>query len=304
MDQLAFATYVSDKEDLYWAAVLAESIRSFAGRFGRAPIDLYLIDPDEDLKQAASEKFGPFEVTIYNSPTPKAAKRFPYAGKAFASAQAERNAEGKAAILAWLDPDTVFVREPGHFILPDKITFGYRPVMHKLIGSLFAEPPDEFWSRLYQKLRVNSEHIFPVTAPVDGKIIRAYFNAGILVVRPERGLLRRWPDAFGELYADPFFVEQCQGDQRKMIFLHQAALAGGLLRTISREETIELPDTYNYPFFWLIEELPPDRRKKSLDEVITFRHDMWFSDPANVSKLIDDSRIYEWLKARMPKEKL
>jgi 2-oxo-4-hydroxy-4-carboxy--5-ureidoimidazoline (OHCU) decarboxylase len=55
--------------------------------------------------------------------------------------------------------------------------------------------------------------------------IRPYFNAGLLIVRPELRLLRAWPGAFQKAAADKELTNMCRQDQRKMVFLHQAALA-------------------------------------------------------------------------------
>ena len=71
--------------------------------------------------------------------------------------------------------------------------------------------------------------IFPVKTPVDREKLRAYFNAGVLILRPEMGVLRRWPSCFATLYTDSVFVTWCKQDQLKAIFLHQAALAGAIL---------------------------------------------------------------------------
>ncbi len=301
---IVFVTHAGDAEDFYWASILVESIRTFGGELKDAPVWVYLLDPTPELEKQAADKQTTLKIIIKRSITPAGGKRYPYSAKAFAAALAENDAIGKYEILAWLDADAVFVKEPREFLLPRGICYGYRPVMHKVIGSSYSKPPDEFWTRVYQKFSILPASIFPVTSPVDGEVLRAYFNAGVTIVRPEKGILRKWPECFKALCDDSFIAGQCQADQRKAIFLYQVALDGAVLSTVTEKETLLLPETYNYPFFWLTEEYPADKKPSSLDDLIMFRHNMWFSDPANISKLKDSSKIYEWFKARVPKAKL
>ena len=188
-------------------------------------------------------------------------------------------------------------------MLGSGVSFGYRPVTHKRIGSLYSEPPDEFWSRIYQKLSVPEDSIFPMSTVADKKIIRPYFNAGLLVVRPERGILRKWRQSFTTLYEDPALVEMCHQDEDKKIFIHQVALAGAMLSLLKREEMVEFSHLFNYPLFF--DELFPSEEKfDSLDGVITLRYDVLFRKPPPdwSQKLKGPSEIISWLKERFEKK--
>ena len=240
---IVFASYASDDEALRWILVMVESLRVFGGQLRDAPVRVYLPDDQPEMEKAFMTKPIPTGISFGLNNTPTEAKSFRFAGKVFASALAEAEAVGKYQLLAWLDPDVVFVKEPREFLLPDSISFGYRPVMHKLIGSRFSELPDEFWSRVYDKLGITRASIFPVKTPIDGEVLRAYFNAGMLILRPEMGVLRKWPSCFAALYGDAMFIKWCKQDELKSIFLHQAALAGAVLLTLRKEDTLELSET-------------------------------------------------------------
>ena len=175
--------------------------------------------------------------------------------------------------------------------------------MLKLIGSAYNEPPDEFWSRLYDKFSVKPEAIFPITTPVDSTQIRAYFNAGIIIVRPERGILRKWPVFYEKLYSDPFYQEECKKDVKKRIFLHQTALVGAVLNMLSWDEMTSFDDRYNYPFFFF-EKYPADKQLKSLDDAVTIRHDgVMYRDKDWKKKMNDTSKIAEWIKREFTKDR-
>jgi hypothetical protein len=204
---------------------------------------------------------------------------FYYAAKVFAAARAEEQAEGRGGILAWLDEDTIVLQEPEAFALQPGRALAYRPVMHKNIGTLYAQPVDDFWARIYRKLSVPDSALFPMITPADGDTIRPYFNAGLLVVRPERGILRRWAEDFTVLAGDTVLVSMSREDRFKRIFLHQTALVGAILNRAAREEMLELPAQYNYPLFFK-EMYGASHAFDDIADVVTLRYDVYFRDPA------------------------
>lgn len=297
--RLIFASYAHDNDDLHWAAVMFESIDSFTGRYKSLPRWLYLVDSSPQLESLAVKMQPRYGYIIKRSVTPTQASDLFYAGKVYASTVAENEAAGQCAYLAWLDPDIVFVKPPESFDLPENIALGYRPVMHQLIGSSYDQPPDQFWSRLYSLLNVHDSTMFPMITPVGESKIRPYFNAGMIIVRPEKGILRGWPVAFEKLYRDSTIMAMVNSDKLKAIFLHQAALAGNILTKIGRAEMLELPPTYNYPLN-LADKYPPDKKPQSLDNLMMFRHDGRFTTAEDFAKVDDGSKIIAWLKQRLP----
>lgn len=299
--QIVFGTYAEDADALYWILVMVESVREFGGSLRHVPVWVYLPDDQPELGKAPTPRPVPEGVTFKRSNTPAEAKPFWFAGKVFAAALAEAEAVGHYQLLAWLDPDVIFVKEPRDFLLPDSVSLGYRPVMHKLIGSRYSEPPDEFWSRVYDQLEVPVAAIFPVVTPVDQETIRAYFNAGLLVLRPEMGVLRKWPVCFATLYSDSVFIGWCKQNRLMAIFLHQAALAGDLLSTLTKQDMVELSDAYNYSVY-LEDKYPPAKRPRSVDDVIMFRHESIFNDSTGLAKIKNAAKMYPWVKARVLKK--
>ncbi len=302
-NRLVFGTFAETEEQLYHCLVLTESIRAFAGRFKDAPVWIYLPERLLEMDRQIRQKFSSLDAEIKTSSAPTEALQFYFASKVFAAAKAEQEAEGKTQILVWMDEDTVVLKDPDEFILGEGINFGYRPVMHKNIGSFYSDPPDEFWSRVYRKLAVPESAVFPVVTPADGDTIRTYINAGILVVRPERGLLRKWADCFPVLYQDSVFVKMAEEDVKKRIFLHQAALAGAILVHLKKEEMIEFSDLINYPIFFG-EMFGATKDFHSLDEAVTLRYDVYFRNPAAdwSQQLKGAPEIISWLKERLDKE--
>lgn len=299
---VVFATFAEDDEQLSHVLILAESIRAFAGKYQDAPIHLYL--PNERLETAdrrTLSRLAELKVAIGHSSAPREALEYYFARKVFAAAEAESALGAKSEILVWLDEDTIVLREPSALLLDSKVAFGYRPVMHNRSGSLYDQPPGQFWGRIYKMLDIDDAALFPMTTPADHQKIRPYFNAGLLAVRPERRLLAQWAGSFRTLYQDPALQEMCRDDVTRRLFLHQTALVS-VLTLLNREEMIEFPVQYNYPMLFRLmygglEDFD------SIEDVVTLRYDIYFRDPAPdwADKLSGPADKIEWLKGRLGK---
>lgn len=302
--RIIFAGFAEGAEQLSHMLVLVESVRKFAGRFRNAPVWIYVPEGTTEKYKNILEDISALHADIHESATPEAALEYDFSRKVFAAAEAETQAETQTEILVWLDEDTIFLKEPEDFLLPKDKSLGYRPVMHQNIGSLYSDPPDAFWSRVYNNLSIPESVLFPMVTPADQRTLRPYFNAGLLVVRPEHGILRKWPENFKKLYEDAVFAEMCQKDVYKRIFLHQAALVGAILTTAKKEEMLEFSPDYNYPLFFH-EKFEATRKFGDISEAITTRYDIYFRDPSPgwSERLKGPKEIIAWLKEKFPETK-
>ncbi len=274
--------------------LLAESIRAFGGAFSGDPIWFFLPDVGKSLTEPARRRLAVLDVRVVPFPVEAEKLRFFFMGQLAGLAQAEAQAAGETDLLAWLDSNTILVNEPKEFLLPEGKSLGYRPVHHLLVGSRFDQPLDPFWEQIYQSCRVPPERVFPIRPVVEDLRMRPYFNAGILVARPERRLFRDWYDTFLNLYQLSVFKAFYEQDQRYTIFLHQAVLAGVALRSLEQGELLELPATYNYPVH-LFERDTTNRRPASMDELVTFRHEGFYQDANWMQKMPASDRLKQWL---------
>ncbi|MGD2201419.1 MAG: hypothetical protein PVJ38_07310 [Candidatus Bathyarchaeota archaeon] len=276
---------------------MTESIRAFAGPLSQNPI--WVFTPDEgELSTTIKDKLLsldvsliPFEIGVEN-------RGFPFIGHASAIALAESEASGRTNILAWLAPNTVVLREPRSFLLSEGKSLGFRPVHHTLVGSRYDEPLDPFWTLVYRYCGVPQDRVFPMVTHVDGMRIRPYINAGILIVRPEKGLLQAWRDLFLKVYGDPSFQEFYEGDRLYTIFVHQALLSGVILSSLAKEELQELPPCYNYPLHLYFEDAT-EGRPSSLEELVTFRHEGFYEEPLWGDKIPAGEPLKRWLAEKV-----
>ena len=299
-EPIIFATFAEDAGSLANVLLMAESIRTFGGRYKDAPIRAYMPARLAEQEAGVVAGFKRLDVEQRSSEASEDAAWFYYSAKVFAAAKAEAEAKGAAEILAWLDEDTIVLREPGEFMLPDGKNLGYRPVMHKNIGLLYAGPVDIFWGRVFNLLSVPEAALFPMVTPADGDTLKPYFNAGCMVVRPERGLLAKWSDCWTTLYGDSLLTEMCRADVKYRIFIHQAALAGAILIHLETDELLEFSSRINYPIFF--EQMFGAKRVfDDITDVVTFRHESYFRKPAPdwEKKLKGPADRIAWIKERL-----
>jgi hypothetical protein len=302
MEKLIFSSLLFPGESSEGRALLlAESIRAFAGSLSKSAIWYFAIENRSRLSESTGDKLLDLGVTLKNCTVPSEILGFPLAVLPFTAALAESVASDRTEFLAWLSSDTLVLQEPKEFLLQDNKTVGVRPVHHTLVGSRYEEPLDPFWTQIYRYFDVPQEHVFPMTAHVDGVRIRPYFNAGHLVVRPERGLLRAWHDSFLEVYQLPAFREFYRRDGRYATFIHQAVLAGMILAALPPEEIQVLPSVYNYPLHLYTKDVT-DSRPSSLEELVTFRYESFFEDPEWDKKIPAGEPLKRWIAERLEKQ--
>lgn len=244
---LAIATYSESQAELCCALRLIHSLRRFGGRLNETPVSICV--PREFFAAASASEAAREAAQILPIGLPPSHKWLYYSGKVYAAAAAEASTDSNTP-LAWLDCDTIVLDEPHAFLLPPGIALAFRPVMHNRTGSLYDRTPNAYWTRIYDLLDLDDDLLFPMLSQADEQKIRAYFQAGCLVVSSAAGILRRWPDAFEQLARDPVLNEMCRVDRTLNVFLHQAALVGAVLPVVRREAMIELSESYNYPAFF------------------------------------------------------
>ena len=278
--------------------LLAESIRDFGGALSDRPIWFFAPNLGRELSLDTMTCFQGLNVEVIPMEIDQEVLKFPFTGHAEAAAMAESKADGNADLLAWIAPNTLVLHEPIDFLLDSNIKLGYRPVHHKLLGLLYDEPLDSFWNLVYNHCGVKEEQIFSMKPHVENEPIKPYFNAGLLIVRPERKLFRNWRDSFLNVYRHQDLLELYKKDQRYAIFIHQAILSGVLLSTLEKNEMEELPADYNYPIH-LYPEDDTDGRPDSLDDCITLRHETFHQNPDWTEKIPLNHELKQWISDRL-----
>jgi hypothetical protein len=298
MERLVFATMVASSRFASGALLLLESLRRFGGELADKPCIVLVPKMAEPLSIGVKNRLSLLNASLVLFDLEEEARQFPLAAMVFALSKAEAETKGKTEVLVWMDTNTLVFNPPTVFLLPRGTNYAHRPVHHTLIGSIYEKPLDSFWSLIYQHCRVTEDKVFPMETCVRDNTLRPYFNAGLFVGRPERGLLTGWRDRFEQLYRHPDFVPFYEKDVRYKIFMHQAVLTGVVLNMCQREETKELPEAVNYPLH-LHDQYPIEHRPKVLNDLITCRYES-INDLLNLPERIPVKEpLKSWLKEKI-----
>jgi len=290
--ELTFAFMQTHGGDERESLLLARGIRRFGGIFAHAPVWILIPRERSPFSEKTRNLLRQLDVDLVPFDVPDSVLDFPFGGKVFAAGAAESRLDSGAQILVWMDSDTVILREPREFLLPDDISLGYRPVMLKNISSRYDQPVNEFWRIIFETCGTPEAHIFPMETTSDRVVIRPQFNAGLLLVRPEKGLLRAWAENFAGLYAHPAFDKYYQEHILYKIFVHQSVLSATLLAMLRRGEMHDLGPDVNLPVF-----LGPERE----GAVTSLRYDdfKFFTGPDWESKITLDEDRMAWLRKQV-----
>ncbi len=295
--RIAFATTAIGR-DTTRAILLFDSLRTFGGELANSPCFLLVPTKREPLPDEIKERLVALNVHLISFDIEEDAVRFPLAALVYAAARAEQQVRDETEILVWMNEDTLIVNPPLGVLLEEGTNFAYRPVHHTKISSVYNKPPDDFWSLIYQHCGVEKGKVFPMETCVRDNTIRAHFNAGLLVVRPEQCLLEKWLDHFRRLYQHPDFQPFFKNDVIYMVFMHQAVLAGVVMQMFERKELLELPETYNYPIH-LHQEYPIEHRPQLLNNLITCRYE-GIEDLRNSLRIIPvEKPLEDWMDERL-----
>jgi len=292
VNELNFAYMQTHGGDERESLLLARSIRRFGGTYADAPIWILIPRGRSPFSEGSQVALHQLDVNLVSFDVPDSVLNFPFGGKVFAARAAESSLDSNGGLLAWMDSDTIVLREPREFLIPENTYLGYRPVMLKNISSLFDEAVNEFWQIIFETCETPEEHIFPMETTSDKVIIRPQFNAGVLVVRPGRGLLRAWAENFEASYGHPVLETYYQEHILYKIFVHQSVLSATLLAMLEREEMHDLGPDVNLPIF-----LESERE----DATASLRYDdfKFFSRPDWESKIFLDEERMAWLREQV-----
>jgi hypothetical protein len=291
---IAFATLAIPPVWVSETILLVESLRTFGGNLAEQTV-LILTLKGKPLSKKAVKLLEGWDVEWAEFEMNEEAHKFPLATVAHGAAAAESALHGRTELLTWLLPDTLILNEPSDFLLPAHHQLGYRPVHHQNIGSGYNQPPDSFWQQIYQHCAVPEERIFQMETCYREEV-RPYFNAGILVTRPEKGILTSWLETFQKTFRHPDFV-QFFSQRKYAIFMHQAILAGVVLNKVSTDQMTELPENFNYPLHMHLN-YPQTWRPYSLNQLVTVRYERTRHLPGFLNNIQVGPPLSQWLKEK------
>ncbi len=135
----------------------------------------------------------------------------------------------------------------------------FRPVHIQNVGSLAAEPMDEFWETIYRTIGIEAYALHsPVLCRCPNAAPLFQYTSILQSTRP-KGVLRLWLEYFKVLVADQQFQSGACSSELHQIFLHQAILSTLVAKLLPLERIRLLPSEYSYPLH-LHHKVPPAHR--------------------------------------------
>ena len=270
MKNITFAT-LATPNSVVKTILFIESLRRFGGEYATSPVQVVIPAHGGDLPESQARMLAALGAQKIPFEMPPELQTFPLALVAAGAAVAE-DAAAEEPLLAWMLPDTLVLNPPVAFHLPDGVDFAYRPVHHTLVGSIYDQPLDPFWSTIYRHCETPSARLFPMQTCLRDHTLRPYFNAGLAVLRPGLGLLCAWNRQFTSLAHHPDFESFYQQDGRYAVFMHQAVLSAVIPTRLVREQILELPENINYPLH-LHADYPATYRPEKISRLATCRYE-------------------------------
>ncbi|MBS0320097.1 MAG: glycosyltransferase [Proteobacteria bacterium] len=179
-----FALCIEDNAIRDQALLLCESVRTFGGRYRDAPIIAYSPRPALRVDAATRARLRELNVDYVDEPLNVECPEYAPVNRIVAGAHAERHAT--TDFIVAVDSDTVWLAEPE---LPAHADVAARVVDMK--GSATRGPGDRYeayWEQVAALAGVPLSALPWVRATIGGDRIRASYNAGLTVVRRDRGI--------------------------------------------------------------------------------------------------------------------
>lgn len=285
--QSVFVTLVRSPQECSRARTLIASLRRFGGEMSRCPVWLFQADP----VRASCDDLAIYDVQLFPLEASETALGYLLGDKVSACAQAEEMAGPDVSSLIWIDPGCLVINPPRLFTLGSECDAALRPVHIRNVGLEAGLPLDAYWSGIYRELGIGDIATI-VESFVDRVRLRAYFNTHAFAVNPARGWMRQWLAYFEALAGDADFQASACQDELHHIFLHQAVLSALIAARLDERRLRILPPDYSYPYN-LHGSLPPDRRARSLNELVCIAYEERPLHP----DLVDDIEIHEPLRS-------
>jgi hypothetical protein len=292
MSQLetVFYTWIRDVSQLEPARVLVRSLREFGGELRDESVWVFLVDPIE----IAPDYFTDHGVEIIPIRIPSNLKQYYYGDKVYISARAEELAGPHVESLTLLAVENLIIQPPSLFAVQGSFDAAVRPVHIKNVGISITDAPDMYWRGVYEVVGIDDVSS-KVESFIEGETIRAYFNSAAFSIRPAIGILRRWLECFLILVSDKAFqANNCQ-DEKHKIFLHQAVLSTLITSQLDEDGICILPPEYIYPYN-LHESVPPHRRAKSLNELVSIYYGSRTVNPGQLLDIDVYNPLRTWLE--------
>ncbi|NEO38731.1 MAG: hypothetical protein F6J90_21305 [Moorea sp. SIOASIH] len=295
---LAFITCIESGHLETQSLLLYESIRCYGGRFSQCPIYAFSPRVGHEISPETKKRLDKLSVEHIELVLNDEFAQDPYANKILANAYIEN--QKKHEFLVFIDSDTLFFREPTALELLDSYDVAVRPVSWKSICTSGSpdDPYDNYWHLLCNYCGVDYESIPLIETFVQGVVIKACYNAGLVAVRASKGIFSKWQDDLITVYRQG--LEPKQGSIWPK---DQTTLSTAIWGITDRVQILE--PVYNYPIININKRQPLLQFKSSHSLIHIHYHGMFKAENLPINPLFQsnfelEAELNTWLLARLP----
>lgn len=285
------ALCVQNYTDLKSSELLVKSLKRFGGELANSEIVISTnLSGDFVFKT-----FSGINVKVLPLEMDSQSAAFPYAFKAFASANAETYAKDKNCDLVWFDNQCLVLNEPNELRLEDSKKVAFRPVfLQNTVAQSVNDPVNNYWSEIYKLAGIDSSRVPGVETFIDSEKIRFYINCQVITVDPAMGIFNDWLKIQTRFINDSDFQANVCNTRLGKIFLHQAVLSAAILSKISDDEIQWLSNDYGFPVH--IWDRIPDEKKIDVNKSRVIIYEEFFnSEPGWMDRLKIQEPLYSWI---------
>jgi len=160
---------------------MIESLRRWGGRFANAPIVAVTARFGFPLSQKTRQIFEKYDVEYVHFWAKHEYTWLPFVNKPNALIAVEERSTTE--FIGWLDSDLLFLGEPDQLILNEGEDFVACAADKNVGTSGPGDPFDPYWREIGKVVGIDIDDLPWVTAEMEEKLIRLYWNSGIFVYR-------------------------------------------------------------------------------------------------------------------------
>lgn len=281
------------------ALLLGESLRRFFPFSDKVPIFAVRPRNGKEINESTLRRFKDLSIVYIYSPNNRKWRNLPFANEAYGSAIVEERLKEDAEILVYLDADIVCLNNPEKLYMPDNIKVLVTPVDVFSGGTAkYATelPPNYKFS--YELNNVNEKKLWSVFTKVDKVEIYPCFNSGLIAVRPEVGIFRRWKEIF-ELSAEKGYFGVINPFTQAFFFTDQVFLASIIVSFVEKDQIGILDNSYNFPLHFA-DKINDSKEKIDFKEIKFLHYHHSFYDMKWAKFFNVNDPTISWLIPKLP----
>lgn len=296
MGKLVFI-HIVEKGDLEEKSILlCSSIRKFGGLYKDS--EIYAISPrkDKEVSSKTKEIYNKLNVNyIYKELNVKWYDQ-PYLNSIYGSAFIERNYLNNNISLVYADADTFFISQPDKLDLENnKVSIAATPIDSVKAEIAYSDIDNisEYWRNVYKLFNVDIKKLWYVRSLHDNKNIVAYFNNGVLSVKPSLQIFQECLEKI-ELAHDDIFFSGLQKGSLERFYLDQVFISAAVVK-VPKDKILLLDSNYNFSL--------PVMRHIDTDQFKTLVHihyHQMFFYKRTLKIFKNNQDIYNFLKLYVP----